>query len=474
MNIYAIFLVVYLIAMLVIGFVFKNKAGSSTSSYFIAGRGLGYIVLVATMVGTALGGSVSMGTVGMAYNGGFYVWTLSLSGALGYLVLAFMAGKLYRTQATTTPDILAARYGQAGRYVASFFNILFNVIVVAGQIMSIGIVLQYILGIDYTVGMLIATVVFVVYTLFGGMYAVAYTDVIQSIFVLFGLFYVVFFILAKVGGFGAAMTILEGTAPEGYFDWFSAGGTFISSYFIYTILGIVTMQIIHQRIFAAKSEMTAKRTMFSLFVVIVIVYIIPPIIGMAARVLIPGLESPQNALPILVVEFLPPVAGAIVFISLISIMMSTADSTLLSIASNIVKDFYLPLTNKEGDLDDESTDKRIVRVSKICVIIMALVSLFAALNSQFLVAIQIFRLTVCAGAIAVPLIAALYWKRATQLAGVLSMIFGGGITLILEQTSLTTVPSIFISVPVSFITLIVVSYLQKAPENVPEWVGNQK
>ena len=466
MNIYMIMFIVYLVGMLAIGFLCKDKAGESTSSFFVANRGLGTIVLFGTLVGTALGGGVTLGTVGMGYNGGFYVWTLSISGALGYLVLAFLAGRLYKTQAVTTPDILAARYGKAGRFISGFFNLVYNIVVVAGQIISMATVLQFVLNVNYTTAAIITTVVFVVYTMFGGMYSVAYTDVVQSAFILGGLAYILYFTLDKVGGFGNALALLQGTVDPSYFDWFAPGGSYISSYYLYTVFGIVTMQIIHQRIFAASSEQKAKRTMFMLFGAIVIVYIIPPIIGMCGRVLMPGLDMPQNTIPIMVRDMMPPVAGSLVFVSLMSVMMSTADSTLLSLASNVVQDYYLPLT---GKTENEIGVKKVVQISRIVIVVMAAISLAVSLNNTLLMPLQVFRLTVLASALTVPLLAALYWKRATPMAGVVSMVAGGAGCMIWEAMKFAT-PSIFIGLSLSLIAMLAVSYAQKAPENLPKWM----
>lgn len=466
MNIYMIAFVIYLVGMLAVGFICKDKAGESTGSFFVANRGLGYVVLFGTLVGTALGGGVTLGTVGVAYNGGYYQWVLALSGALGYLLLAFMAGRLYKTQAVTTPDILAARYGKTGRYISAFFNLIYNIVVVAGQIISMGTVLQFVLGVDFQMAMIITTIVFVIYTMFGGMYSVAYTDVVQSAFIFGGLAYILYFVLDKVGGFSNAIALLEGTVDPSYFNWTAPGMTYISSYYLYTIFGIVTMQIIHQRIFAASSELKAKRTMFMLLGSIVVVYIIPPIIGMCGRVLMPGLDMPQNTIPILVRDMMPPVAGALVFVALISVMMSTADSTLLSLASTVVQDYYLPLT---GKTEEEVGAKKVVQISRIVIIVMAAVSLLVSINNALLMPLQVFRLTVLASAIAVPLIAALYWKRATPLAGVLSMACGGFGCMIWEALKFSF-PSIFVGMGLSLVMMLVVSYAQKPPAQLPAWM----
>lgn len=470
MSIYMIVFAIYLIVMLAVGFIFKGKAAESTSSFFVANRGLGFIVMVGTLVGTALGGGVTLGTVGMAYNGGFYCWTQSLAGALGYLALAFLAGKLYKTQAVTTPDILAARFGKAGRFLSSFFNLLYNVVVVAGQIISMGTVIQFVLGVDFQTGMIITTIVFVVYTIFGGMFAVAYTDVIQSVFIIGGLLYILVFVLTQVGGFGNALAILRDTTDPSYFDFTAPGAGYLGSYYLYTIFGIVTMQIAHQRIFAASSEATAKKSTFTLFGVILITYIIPPIIGMVGRVLMPGLDNPQNTIPLLVRDMMPPLAGSLVFVSLMSVMMSTADSTLLSLASNIVQDFYVPLSGKK---EDEIGAKKIVMISRGVMVVMAVIALVIAMNNTLLMPLQVFRLTVLASAMTVPLLAALFWKRATALAGVLSMAFGGFGCMIWEGLgSPRGIASIYIGLALSLVVMLVVSYAQKPEmDNLPSWVG---
>lgn len=468
MNLYLVFFVIYLVVMLLVGVFTKDQAGKSMENYFVASRSLGLVVLMGTLVGTALGGSVTMGTVGMAYTGGYWNWLAALAGALGYWALAIMTPKLYKTKGITTPDILAERFGPAARYVASIFNLLFNIVVVAGQIISMGIVVQSITGMSFNAAMVVTTVVFAIYTIMGGMYAVAYTDVIQSVFILGGLLYVLVFVMAKVGGFGNALAILHSTAPPEFFDLTAPGFTFLSSYFAYTIFGIITMQIIHQRIFAAVDEKNAKKAMYSLLGVIVLVYIIPPMVGMSARVLMPGLADPQSAIPMMIKNMMPPFAGALVFISLISVMMSTADSTLLSLASNIVKDFWIPLKK------ETPSSKSVVIMSKTIVIVMAVISLIVAVYSKLIMPLMVFRLTVLAAGIALPLLAALYWKRVTAAAGLVSMIGGGASTIIWELLkSPGGFPSIFVGLPVCAVLLAGISLIQSPPEKLPEWLSEE-
>ena len=79
------------------------------------------------------------------------------------------------------------------------------------------------------------------------------------------------------------------------------------------------------------------------------------------------------------------------------------------------------------------------------------------------------RLTVLASALTVPLLAALFWKRATPMAGVVSMVVGGAGCMIWEAMKLAT-PSIFIGLGLSLVAMLVVSYAQKAPENLPKWM----
>lgn len=466
MNVYVAFLVAYLLIMLAIGFLFKGKAGKSMEHYFVASRNLGLTVLIGTLVGTALGGSVTMGSVGLAYKGGYWTWLAALAGALGYLALAIITPRLYKTKGITTPDILAARYGPAARVISSLFNILFNIVVVAGQIISMGIVLGVVTGWPLSTSMAVTTVVFAIYTILGGMYAVAYTDVIQSVFILGGLLYVVLFSVFRVGGLGNAISILHSTAPESFFDFTAPGASFLTSYFAFTIFGIITMQIIHQRVFAAVDEKNATKAMYLLLLAIILVYIIPPIVGFVARILMPNLDNPESAIPMLIKNMMSPVPGALVLLSLISVMMSTADSTLLSLASNVVKDFWQPTVKQEISAET------MVLISRVVVVIMAVVSFLVAYYSKYIMPLMVFRLTVVAAGIALPLLAALYWKRATATAGVISMVAGGLITIIWEALgSPGGIPSIFIGLPVCAVFLVGISLIQKAPDKLPDWMS---
>jgi hypothetical protein len=174
-------ILVYLLAIVGVGYYASTRVKSS-ADYAVAGRSMSFPVLCGTLIGTTIGAAATMGKAGKAYEAGFAVLYASIAYMVGYALMAFFASRLRSANIDSMPDVLQRRYGKSMRIVGAVILLLAAVPVMGIQLTACGlIVTQFLpdLGIGFTEAVIIAAIVIVVYTLLGGLLAVALTDLMQ-------------------------------------------------------------------------------------------------------------------------------------------------------------------------------------------------------------------------------------------------------------------------------------------------------
>ena len=179
----------YLVGIVGVGYYASTKVKTSTD-YAVAGRSMKFPVLCGTLIGTTIGAAATMGKAGKAYEAGYAVLYASIAYMLGYALMAFFASRLRAARIDSMPDILQRRYGPAMRITGAVILLLAAIPVVGIQLIASGlIVTQFLpnLGLTFTHVVVIAAVVIVVYTLLGGLLAVALTDLLQVAIMVLGI-----------------------------------------------------------------------------------------------------------------------------------------------------------------------------------------------------------------------------------------------------------------------------------------------
>ena len=221
-------IVIYLIAMILIGVLFNSRgSGSSSSEFFIGGRKLGPLVTAMSAEASDMSSYLLMGLPGLAYFAGIAEvgWTAIGLGIGTYLNWLLVARLLRRYSdkigAFTIPDFFSRRYGDKRHTlacIAALVIIIFFVPYTASGFKAVGTLFNSLFGFDYHTAMIVGAVVIIGYTTLGGFLAVSTTDLIQSIFMTIALVVVVFFGISQAGGFDAVMK--NANSLPGYFDLF--------------------------------------------------------------------------------------------------------------------------------------------------------------------------------------------------------------------------------------------------------------
>ena len=420
----------YLIGMLVIGFVFVRKVRSK-EDFYLAGRSLGTLTLLATVCASIIGGSAMLGKGGYAYNGGMLCVAVGLPYLIGMLFFSGYAGRIStigrRYNLESIPDLMEYRFGKGARYISAAMICYSNAAVVGAQISACATLFSVLggnFGITYVSGAVIATAIFCIYTASSGLFGVVYTDLVQF-FVLIIFVYIMLPILtvgnAQVGGIAG---LIAKTPPSKWRLELNTGTvTLIVTNLIVTMAGAEYWQ----RAMAAKNRKTATRGLFLGTGVYALTIIVTLFLGLAAAILLPNLlqeyGTADYAIPVMVARYLPSGLTGLTFAGMLSVMMSSADTSILMSTQSLVEDIFF-------DIRPAKDSKENLRVSRIVTIVLTALALVVALFYRSAYDALMFAWVFYTAAMGIPCFAALFWKKATA-PGIISGMLTGFATSIL-------------------------------------------
>jgi SSS family solute:Na+ symporter/sodium/pantothenate symporter len=348
------FIGLYLVSLLVIGYVAKRaQRDQSLSDFYLAGRGLGTLVLLLTLYATQYSGNTVLGYPGEAYRLGF-AWIMSVSFMMSivvaYLPFAPALHRLAKRHGFVTPgDFLDHRFGSpALSHLANAVLVVSIANYLLAQFMAMGHLVAGFSGnaIPYWVGVVVLVLVIVVYETLGGLRAVAWTDSVQGLLLFVGVVGLLLW-AAPTPSHWRSLTEWIATndpvktaVPDGATTW-----RWLCTVVLVAFSGAVYPQAI-QRIYAARSARTLKRSLrvmiFMPFVTIVPV-VLTGLVGLRRFSGLEGIQADQ-IVPMLLRDWataslLSYVLSVLVLTGALAAIMSTADSVLLSLSSILAKDF---------------------------------------------------------------------------------------------------------------------------------------
>lgn len=430
------FIALYLLLSIAIG-LFAATRVHNTADYAVAGRSLPLPVVIATTFATWFGSETVLGVPARFIDGGLGAVVEDPFGASMCLVLVglFFAYRLYQKNLITLGDYYRQRFGRNIEVLCSFIIIFSYLGWVAAQITALGLVFNLLTQgvLSVTAGMVLGTLIVLVYTLYGGMWSVALTDFVQMIVIAIGLIVIAWYAAELAGGAGK---VVEFAAREGRFSLFPTGGgfkewTFFVAAAITMMLGSIPQQDVFQRVMSSDSASTARRGPVIGGVLYLLFAFIPMFIVASAVLIMPDTaqallkDDPQKVLPALVMERMPIALQIAFFGALLSAIMSTASATLLAPSTTFVENI---LRNLRPGMSDAVTLKA-MRISVLvftgCVLVYAITmqgtSIYELVSGAYQVPLV--------GAF-IPLVFGLYWSRATTQGALLAVAMGIGVWLL--------------------------------------------
>jgi len=342
------------------------------ADFYLAGRGMGVFVLFLTLYATQYSGNTLIGFSGRAYREGFtaLVTVTFMTVIIGaYLIYA---PKLYRLSKKynfiTVGDFIQHRFQSTTLTV----TITIIAIIALGNyiltnLKAIGFIIVAATGgqVSFAQGIIVLSLIMVIYETLGGMRSVAWTDMIQGVLLLLGVFLIFITIQSEYGGLAKASEQIQSLRPDFWNppDW--EGKRLWLSTIIIVFFGISVYPHAIQRIYAARDEKTLRRSFQIMIFMPLVTTLFMIIVGIVGAAQIPGLDrqgSEQITLLLLndLAQNIPAVSWLLViFLSAaVAAIMSTVDSALLAISSLVTQDLY-------GKVKPGSSQSHLIKFGKI-------------------------------------------------------------------------------------------------------------
>lgn len=426
------FVALYLLVTITIGLLAARRVHNA-KDYMVAGRSLPLYMNVATVFATWFGAETVLSVSATFAKDGLGGIPGDPFGASLCLVIAALlfARLFYRMNLLTIGDFYKQRYGKGVEVLTSVAIVLSYLGWTSAQMTALGLVIHVLSGgaLDLNTAILLGAGVVLIYTIFGGMWSVAFTDLFQTVVILIGLSLVAWLVGDLAGGAGKVIAQAQADGKFNFFPsdatgWWAMAGAFFAFAF-----GSVPQQDVFQRMTSAKDEKTAVRGTIIGGLIYFCFAFVPIFIAYAALVHDASLSKLfgdedarviQRILPDLVLGQMPLWAQVLFFGALLSAILSTASGALLAPTSLFTENVLRPFAPRMGD-------RQFLLTLRIILVTFTAGALLFAVNSKstmYEMVQNAYNVTL-AGAF-VPLVAGAYWKRANTQGALASIVFGIG------------------------------------------------
>jgi Na+/proline symporter len=444
---------------------------------------------VATWTGT---GSI-FGNAEEAYGVGLPSLVLPLASVLGIFALLLMAPRVRRADRVTLQDILEESYGPAARVLGTLTLVSAYLVIVSYQLRAANAVLDGVLegvlreaaadggggglaaavsqglasagawldqafrsvGVPVehggnTAGLLLLALLIAGYTALAGLMSVALTDTFNGLLMLTGvgialpLVWIAAGQAAEQAALAAGAPLAAGEVVQQVLQALPEPARHFGGH--YSTIGILSILLpafllvmgdanLHQRFLAAGSVRAARRAALLFIPAVLLVDAVILLTAVAGRVLLPELDNPGHIILRLALEpgLLPPLLGALLVASILAVIVSTADSYLLSSSASLVRDVFQRFLRREAD------ERTMLKAARVIVIVLTGLAVLMAMQSSKFFEVSLFAYTIYGVGITPALVAALFWRRVTPVGALASMGIGPATAIVWKVNELNTV-----------------------------------
>ncbi|MBI5662144.1 MULTISPECIES: sodium:solute symporter [Ignavibacterium] len=414
---------VFLIGMFYVGSIFYKWVGSS-DDFYLAGRQLTPFILAAVLAATNVNLYSFVGQAGIAYKEGIQIIWQTWTGNMAMVISGLFVIPIFRRlRIRTIPEFLEKRYSKGVRTFVAFIWILRLTFWLGVVLYTAVIAAQTISGLtSFTAWVLIFSVVVIIYTILGGMWSVAFTDVIQFVLMLGGALILLPLAMSAVGWFPG----MQANLPEGALTLVKETGTynwkFILAIFLLGIEWACVDQGLLQRAFGAESTRSVAKGLVLAGIITTPFALLWNLPGLAARILYPDLANADSAVPILIANLIPNIVLGLVVVGLLSSQLSTISGNLNGVATIFASDVY------ENVINRKATDKDVLKIARIITLLTGigmvlfayLVPILGGAVNAYLTIIAIMDMPL----FVISIIYGLLWKRVNWQGAVTGYILG--------------------------------------------------
>lgn len=363
----------YVVLQFAIG-IYVSRRVRTEADYLVAGRSFGYGLATFTVFATWFGAETTIGAAGAIYTDGLSGGSADPFGyGLCLLVMGLVfAVPLWKRGLTTLADLFRQRYSGRVERLAVLLMVPTSLLWAAAQVRAFGQVLSAASGFEVTATITLAAAIVIAYTAFGGLLADAWTDVVQGIALIVGLL-VLFAVVMRDVGWGALAAI-----PPERLRLFGGGEVpllAVVEQWAIPVCGSVVAAELVQRVIAARSPQVARRSTIGASALYVVMGLIPVSIGLMGTTLLPGLEHPEQLLPLVAERYLPVALYTLFAGALVSAILSTVDSALLVASGLVSHNLLIPLR-------PDMTERQKVRLARAGVAVFGVLAYVIALHAD--------------------------------------------------------------------------------------------
>ncbi len=452
--------VLYLVALLILGLIAERSGRKDPEGYFLAGRSFKPILLFFTMAATNFSAFFFLGFSGYAYSYGFGEYGVMALGTAFMPIMFYIIGrkawKLGKEKGyATAPELIGGEMdSRTLRLLVMAVMVIFTLPYLAVQAVGAGLIINALSGTDALLGAVVVTIVIGIYVSLGGMRASGWTDVLQGILMFSAMLMAGIFIANALGGFEAAGESAYSAYPEFFKrDRMFSVGVWISFIVLWIFADPMFPQLF-SRFYTAKNEKSLKLTMIVYPFLISFLFLIPVLVGVWARGTGLQVDAPNQVMIVMVQNYTPAWVFYLVMLGALSALMSTADSQLFSISSMAVRDTNI------GRRFGEVRTGIVMTWMIVAGIILYTIYFF---NSSSEIMTFLIKNSFSGLAILSPVfLAALYWRRTGRMSAVLSIILGETYVLLSwgGMTPATGFLDGVVALSISAASLVVLSYAE--------------
>lgn len=458
---------VYLAILAAVG-VWRARRVHTGDDFLVASRSLPAHVLVFTLLSTWIGAGSLFAGAGLGYRAGLPALWQSAGAWVGIALVYFIAPRVRRIALYTVPDILELRYGPVARVLGTITTVLAYTTIAAYQFRGGGRLLALVADVRPGTGALITASFCVAYTALAGMLSIAYLDVGNGLVMLTGVTVAVAYLVGAGGGLGP---VLDALRPDQVSAFGTLGPQAAFALFFPTLFLLLGEANMYQKFFSAKDERAARWAVVGWIVGTIVVETLIDSVGIFGSTTLTGLTTGESETIVVRValEVLPNLLGILLVCAAAAVIVSTANSFLLTPATNLMRDVY------QRFLDPRASDRRILLLTRVLVVVLGVLALVALRFFETILEMALWAYTMYGAGITPALLAAFIWPRATRLGGVLSILAGMLTTLGWEIAGKVATPAgastayplgletIYPALVLSIATLVVVSLLTRPP-----------
>ncbi len=465
--------VIYLIALLGIGYIAEKRFSKSYEDFVAGGKSFGAWVTAISSSASAESAWVMLGLSGIGYSKGIAAYWAAIGCMIGYLINALLIMVPLNRKSRELGSINLEDFIEDSvndhthilRIISAIIIVVFMTSYVVAQFTGSGKTMAGMGIASYKTGVIVGGLIIGAYVVMGGYASVSWTDLLQGLLMAFVM--LVFPVVAVIKA-GGPSNIIHELSKEGLASLTrGAGGAFLGGFIVMNLgiaLGYPGMPHVVMRYITAKDEKETKKAAVISILWGFVVFFGSTTLGIAGRVLLPNLQDAEHVLPAFTRAALNPVLAGVVLAAITAAIMSTADSQLMYAATALIHDFYKKISRKSMKSDE------LVSITRLIIVGLTLLAMIFALTNVRSIYSYVLNFAWSAmGASFGPIILlALYFRGFNRWGALASLITGSVFTVVWSMLGLSE-RIIYVLVPAFFLSLllgIVFSIITGGKENV--------